>query len=160
MHYCAALLLLPLTLALAPTPITPIPPQLPLTPETLSKLATISTLSIDDARVLIQDTFRALNCTLQPSPEEIEKLKRHKLIHERSVVQMGKQDPYGTLGVAKTATSREIKIAFHRLSLILHPDKNAEIEKEANAAYAGIYRLFFVSWFHEYFEKSGICHMI
>jgi len=38
----------------------------------------------------------------------------------------GDKDCYEILGVEKTATAREIKQAYYKLSLLYHPDKNKE----------------------------------
>src|SRR5690348_12428938 len=38
---------------------------------------------------------------------------------------MARPDYYATLGVARTATDREIKLAFRRLARDLHPDTRA-----------------------------------
>ncbi len=50
-------------------------------------------------------------------------LHRPVSCHFSAALKMGSTDPYGTLGVAKTASPREVKLAYHRLSLLLHPDK-------------------------------------
>ncbi len=42
-----------------------------------------------------------------------------------------KQSLYDVLGVERTATQQEIKKAYHRLALRLHPDKNPDEEREA-----------------------------
>ena len=42
------------------------------------------------------------------------------------------KDYYGALGVAKDATEKQIKKAYHKLSMVHHPDKvSGEAEKEA-----------------------------
>ena len=42
------------------------------------------------------------------------------------------KDYYGALGVAKDATDKQIKKAYHKLSMVHHPDKvSGEAEKEA-----------------------------
>lgn len=50
------------------------------------------------------------------------------------------KDPYQVLGVSRSATSDEIKRAFHKLAHQHHPDKggNAEKFKEISAAYASL----------------------
>ncbi len=51
------------------------------------------------------------------------------------------QDPYTVLNISRTATTDEVKRAFHKLAHQHHPDKqggNAEKFKEVSAAYAEI----------------------
>ena len=37
---------------------------------------------------------------------------------------MGQKDYYEILGTTKTATPKEVKKAFHKASLTVHPDRN------------------------------------
>lgn len=41
-----------------------------------------------------------------------------------------KRSLYDLLGVPRTATSQEIKKAYHRLCLQLHPDKNPDEDRQ------------------------------
>jgi len=42
----------------------------------------------------------------------------------------GKRSLYDLLGVPRTATAQEIKKAYHRLCLQLHPDKNPDEDRQ------------------------------
>jgi hypothetical protein len=44
-------------------------------------------------------------------------------------------DHYFNLGLSKTATSAEIKKAYHKLALLFHPDKLASSEKDDGAKF-------------------------
>jgi len=55
---------------------------------------------------------------------------------------LDEDDPYAVLGIAKNATLKQIKMAFHAQALIWHPDRNpGNVEKatkmmqKINAAY-------------------------
>ncbi len=61
----------------------------------------------------------------QEARELHDKAKRMKFKSEQ-------KDYYGALGVAKDATEKQIKKAYHKLSMVHHPDKvSGEAEKEA-----------------------------
>lgn len=44
---------------------------------------------------------------------------------------LSRKDYYDILGVPKDATERQIKKAFHRLAMKLHPDRNKSPDAEA-----------------------------
>lgn len=54
------------------------------------------------------------------------------------------RDPYAVLGVARSASNAEVKIAYHRLAMKFHPDNNPgnvaaeNLLKEINVAYEAI----------------------
>ncbi|RZK93118.1 MAG: molecular chaperone DnaJ, partial [Methylobacterium sp.] len=78
---------------------------------------------------------------------------------------MSKRDYYEILGVAKTASDGEMKVAFRKLAMTYHPDKNpgnkdAEIKfKEINEAYQclsdGQKRAAYDRFGHDAFTQGG-----
>eukprot|EP00467_Chlorarachnion_reptans_P011052 CAMPEP_0114515296 /NCGR_PEP_ID=MMETSP0109-20121206/16654_1 /TAXON_ID=29199 /ORGANISM="Chlorarachnion reptans, Strain CCCM449" /LENGTH=2301 /DNA_ID=CAMNT_0001695479 /DNA_START=286 /DNA_END=7191 /DNA_ORIENTATION=+ len=55
-------------------------------------------------------------------------------VQEESLRINGVRSHYNVLGVASTATPAEIKRAYHRLALLLHPDKTVEFVNELKGA--------------------------
>lgn len=61
----------------------------------------------------------------QPTAAQLERLEQLRRRADAAASGAGGQhDPYATLGVSKEATQSEIRRAYRRLTVVLHPDKN------------------------------------
>lgn len=56
---------------------------------------------------------------------------KQRMGYDEAVGILNENDPYQILGVSKNATFPEIKIAFRKLAMIHHPDKNPDNQEEA-----------------------------
>lgn len=76
---------------------------------------------------------------MKETPEERE--KRHKEIRSRAKkarMNAGTKTPYQVLGVKEDATQKDIRKAYHKLGLVLHPDKNRDLTEEAELAFSDL----------------------
>eukprot|EP00457_Paulinella_chromatophora_P004080 gb/GEZN01004090.1/.p1 GENE.gb/GEZN01004090.1/~~gb/GEZN01004090.1/.p1 ORF type:complete len:527 (-),score=50.20 gb/GEZN01004090.1/:84-1664(-) len=79
---------------------------------------------------------------IQGGETEEEKAYRHSEVKRRAKIAQkgdgGSKEPYDVLGVELEATGTEIRRAYRRLSLLLHPDKNRDMIEEAQLAFADL----------------------
>eukprot|EP00808_Paulinella_micropora_P004738 g81248.t1 len=80
--------------------------------------------------------------TASAGETEEEKRNRHREVKKRAKLakkgEGGAKDPYGALDIDREATQTDIRRAYRKLSLLLHPDKNRDIQDEAQIAFADL----------------------
>ena len=113
-------------------------PASPLTDYVLDQLAALSSLTLAEQRSLLATACLQTECL--PDPALVAAKAHRAYVLERAEVQAGATDPYATLGLSRSASARDVKLAFYRQSLILHPDKQTvpDLAVPAQAAFADL----------------------
>jgi len=114
----------------------------------LERLRTV--LETENAKICSpEEDSETDGCTAPGGSEAEERAKAaeraadiRKRVHDAKNQNGGEVRPYETLGVKKDASQSDIRRAYRKLALELHPDKNPTMKDEAQMAFADVVQAF------------------